>query len=76
VKKLPSLQGKDISTLTLHQLTTKTVDGKQTTELGAALDSKLPLEKAGLKNASDVVIKVAGTDSTTGEALSQCELLL
>ena len=58
----------DLSTITLHKLTTKTtVDGEETTELGPALGSKLTLDKAGLEGGSDVVVKVAGAGSPTGE---------
>ena len=71
VKKLSSLQGKDLSTITLHLQTSKTVDGKVTTELGPALDSKLKLEKAGLLDGADIIVKVASSGGTAGEVLSK-----
>ena len=69
VKKLGMAER--LGTITLHLLISKTVDGKVNTELGPALDSKLKLEKAGLHDGADIIVKVASSGGTTGEVLSK-----
>ncbi len=62
VKKLGMTER--LSAITLHLQTRKTIDGKDTTELGPALNSKLTLAKTGLVTGSDIMVKVSGTAAT------------
>jgi len=69
VRKLPSLQGKDLSTLTLHVAAYKV--GK---DLGAALDSRTTVAAAGLEDGASIVITATGvaTSAVRAAAAGAC----
>jgi hypothetical protein len=56
VKELPSLQGKDLSTLILN-----VAKGKAGKAVGEPLDSRTTVAAAGLENGASIVIKAAGS---------------
>jgi hypothetical protein len=56
VTELPSLQGKDLSTLILYM-----ANDKEGRDLGPPLDSRATVAAAGLKNGASIVIKATGT---------------